>query len=154
MTIRNHPNVGARSPIPCRLEGCSVSSAGASNPQYRHLSLSWHGNPAAPLYVRFSRFRSGRMLPPCSDLRLLTSCSTAVCPGLWKGARGLPTGSRRAFNWQPTGSHKGAGGLAHVSRGAHLIFPFSCSMSDSIFSKSSMIQSGFASDRLSSWALP
>lgn len=74
--------------------------------------------------------------------------------GFQLAAGGLPTGSRRAHIRGPVGSHKGAGGLAHVSRGAHLIFPFCCSMSDSIFSKSSMTQSGFASDRLSSWALP
>lgn len=74
--------------------------------------------------------------------------------GFQLAAAGLAYGGRRAPNWQPPGLHKGAGGLAHVSRGAHLIFPFCCSMSDSIFSKSSMIQSGFASERLSSWALP
>lgn len=56
MTIRNHPNVGARIPISCGLEGCSVSSAGASNPLYRHLSLSWYGDPAVPLYVSVFAF--------------------------------------------------------------------------------------------------
>lgn len=147
MTIRNHPNVGARSPISCSLKGCSVSSAGASNPQYRHLFLSWHGDPAAPLYVSVFAF-SFR-----ADASTMSRSPFAHV--LFNGSLSrLVERSPRAPNWQPAGSHKGAGGLAHVSRGAHLIFPFCCSMSDSIFSKSSMIQSGFASERLSSWALP
>lgn len=162
MTIRNHPNVGARNPISCGLEGLLLvlcraieSSVLTSVPE-----LAWRPGRTA-LCVGFHVFVPGGCfhhvaISVCSRLVLrqfVRACGKDPA-GFQLAAGGLPTGSRRAHIRGPTGSHKGAGGLAHVSRGAHLIFPFCCSMRDSIFSKSSMIQSGFASDRLSSWALP
>ena len=104
MTIRNHPNVGVRSPISCSLEGCSVSSAGASNPQYRHLFLSWHGDPAAPLYVSVFAF-SFR-----ADASTMSRSPFAHV--LFNGSLSrLVERSPRASNWQPAGSQLAADGL-------------------------------------------